>query len=72
MTAMQQGARSLPPAGLEQSLRRYLTLAQTCHELFAVAFREDQPPEHAAMDELLRALREQETQGPPAPQRLHS
>jgi len=52
---MQQAERPTPP-GLEQTLRRYLTLAQTCHELFAVAFREDRPPEHAAMDELLRAL----------------
>lgn len=48
-----------PPAaanGIDPSLHRYLTLAQTCHELFELAFGEDKPPEHAAMDELLRAL----------------
>ncbi|MEW6706896.1 MAG: hypothetical protein AB1430_18780 [Pseudomonadota bacterium] len=45
-----------PPAALEQSLRRYLTLALTCHELFAVTLDDKRPAQHAAMDELLRAL----------------
>ena len=48
--------RPLPPPPLEQSLRRYLTLARSCHELFALALRGDKPAEHAAMDELLRTL----------------
>lgn len=65
---MQLAERPTPP-GLEQSLRRYLTLAQTCHELFAVTFGEDRPPEHAAMDELLRALGQAPSAPPP---RLHS
>jgi hypothetical protein len=62
------------PAALEQSLRRYLTLARTCHELFAVTFRDDRPPEHAAMDALLRTLGQAgappQTGSPPL--RLHS
>jgi hypothetical protein len=48
--------RPAPPPALEQSLRRYLVLARSCHELFAVTLGGDKPPEHAAMDELLRAL----------------
>lgn len=67
---MQQAERP-PSPGLEQSLRRYLTLAQTCHELFAVTFGQDHPPEHAAMDELLRALGRPPA-APEAPLRLHS
>jgi hypothetical protein len=66
---MQQAEHPAPP-GLEQTLRRYLTLAQTCHELFAVTFGEDHPPEHAAMDELLRALRQ--AHEPAAPSQLNS
>lgn len=44
-----------PPA-LEQSLRRYLALARSCHELFSLTLQSDRPAEHAAMDELLRTL----------------
>jgi hypothetical protein len=50
--------------GLEQSLRRYLTLARTCHELFSVSFGQEKPPEHEAMDALLRALGQGQAQPP--------
>lgn len=56
---MQHAVQPAAVPALEQSLHRYLRLAQTCHELFALTFGDDKPPEHAAMDELLRALRAQ-------------
>ena len=62
MIPMLHAERPAPPPALEQSLRRYLSLARTCHELFAMTLQGDRPAEHAAMDELLRML----GQGQPA------